>query len=295
MLYDGNLYHQALKALEERFGQDDDVIQHNLNSIFDAPDPREDDAESLEIFQATVHCAVTILQNIGANADLHSSYSLQRTVEKLPRELRREWGKFSLELKPREWGKFSLELKPGKPSLLDVDAWLQTQVKISRSCPKGKQSFEEASRKNSKESAVETVSRQAFTTAARPIQKQECSLCGKHHNLDQCKLFTAKSPDARLKHVFGEQRCFRCLKKGHRVKDCRKAKRCGKNGCKYRHHALLHGGQPVRLQPPEVSTAETERKADEAVSRIRLATKQKRVVAAWDATKKTKAMLRCCK
>ena len=54
MLYDGNLYHQALKALEERFGQDDDIIKYNLNSIFDAPDPSEDDAESLERFQATV-------------------------------------------------------------------------------------------------------------------------------------------------------------------------------------------------------------------------------------------------
>ena len=44
MLYDGSLYHQALETLEERFGQDDDIIKFNLNSIFNAPDPLEDDA-----------------------------------------------------------------------------------------------------------------------------------------------------------------------------------------------------------------------------------------------------------
>ena len=164
MLYDGNLYFQALKTLEERFRQDDDLIKFNLNSIFDAPDPMEDDTESLERFQATVHCAVTILENMGAVADLHSSDSLQRTVEKLPRELR------------RDWGKFALELKPARPSLLDVDSWLQTQTRISRNCPRGKQSTGEASRKQRKEHVTETARRRAFATAANPTQVQQCSL-----------------------------------------------------------------------------------------------------------------------
>ena len=189
-------------------------------------------------------------------------------MEKLPRELR------------REWGKFSMELKPAKPSLLDVDSWLQTQAKISRSCPQGKLDSEDASRKNRKLRAVETARRLAFTTAARPTQEQKCSLCEEYHNLDQCKVFTARSPDARLKHVFGEQRCLQCLKKGHRVKDCRKAKRCEKDGCKYRHHALLHGSQPVRPRPPEVPASEPKGKEEAATSRMSHLAEQERVVAA---------------
>ena len=240
MLYDGSLYHQALETLEERFGQDDDIIKHNLNSIFNAPDPLEEDAESLERFQATVHCAVTILQNMGSVADLHSSDSLQRTVEKLPRELR------------REWGKFALELKPARPSLLDVDSWLKTQAMISRNCPKGKQHKEEVGRKQRKERAVDTTRRHAFTTAANPAQEQECSLCEGYHSLEQCKVFSGKSPDARLKYVFTQRLCLHCLKKGHRVRDCRKAKPCERDGCKYRHHVLLHGSQPTRHQQHNV-------------------------------------------
>ncbi|XP_043212217.1 trichohyalin-like [Amphibalanus amphitrite] len=159
MLYDGSLYHQALKALEERFGQDDDIIKHNLNSIFNAPDPMEDDAEALERFQATVHCAVTILHSMGADADLHSSDSLHRTVEKLPRDLR------------REWGKFSLELKPTRPSLLDVDSWLKTQVKISRSCPKGKGDGEEVGARQRKERAVGQSGRDNLMTQCQSLMQ----------------------------------------------------------------------------------------------------------------------------
>ena len=198
MLYDGNLYYQALKTLEERFGQDDDIIKFNLNSIFDAPDPLEDDTESLERFQATVHCAVTILENMGAVADLHSSDNLQRTVEKLPRELRRDWGKFALEL---------------KPSLLDVDSWLQTQARISRSCPKGKQR-EDTGRKQRKEPIGEPARRRAFITATEISQVQKCALCEGQHNLEECPAFKAKSPDARLKEVFTQHLCLHCLKNG---------------------------------------------------------------------------------
>ena len=269
MLYDGRLYHQALQTLEERFGQDEDIIKHNLNSIFDAPDPLEDDAESLERFQATLHCAVTILDNMGSKADLYSSDSLQRAVEKLPKELR------------REWGKFALELSPARPSLLDVDSWLRTQVKISRYCPKGKQKAEETVRRPRKEHPVETARRRAFTTAAKPAPLPTCYLCSGEHDLEQCQTFKGRSPDARLKLAIDQRLCLHCLKKGHRVKDCQKARRCGKDDCKYRHHVLLHGSQPTRSWSSETPTVESRAMAERAASeRDRRPAEQERVVAA---------------
>ena len=269
MLYDGSLYHEALQTLEERFGQNDDIIRYNLNSIFDAPNPLEDDAESLEKFQATLHCAVTILKNMGSTADLHSSDSLQRVAEKLPKELK------------REWGKFALELKPARPSLLDVDSWLKTQVKISRCCPSSTTRTEDSSHRQRKGHAVETARRRAFTTAAKSSPPPTCYVCTEEHDLEQCQTFRKKAPDTRLKIVFDERLCLHCLKKGHRVKDCRKAKQCGKDGCKYRHHALLHDSQPAPPRGRENTTPKwrvtTEETSNEQNRRLN---EEDRVVAA---------------
>ena len=214
-----------------------------------------------------MHCAVTILSNMGAVADLHSSDSLQRTVEKLPRELR------------REWGKFVLELRPARPSLLDVNKWLKTQARISRNCPDGKQLHENVSNKPRKERAAETARRRAFTTATSPADSQKCPDCEGQHSLAQCQNFIQKSPDARLKHVLAQQLCLHCLKHGHRVRECRKARPCGKDKCKYRHHVLLHGSQLARSRDT-TSTAEPQRREEETFSGSGRTGEQERVVAA---------------
>ena len=90
MLYDGNLYQHALKTLQDRFGQSQDVIREHLSRIFSAESPREDDAASLETFQAVLHCAVTLMRAQGYDADLYSTENLRRTLIKLPQYLRRK-------------------------------------------------------------------------------------------------------------------------------------------------------------------------------------------------------------
>ena len=120
MLYDGNLYQHALRTLQDRFGQSQDVIGEHLNSIFSAEPPQEDDSTSLENFQAALHCAVSLMQAQGYEADLYSTENLRRTVIKLPQYLRRKWANLVLKLKPRN------------PSLVDLDAWLLKQVQAER-------------------------------------------------------------------------------------------------------------------------------------------------------------------
>ena len=54
MMFNGDLYDTALKALEDRFGREQDVVHATLSAVFACPAPRYMDAEALDRFQSTV-------------------------------------------------------------------------------------------------------------------------------------------------------------------------------------------------------------------------------------------------
>ena len=72
--------------------------------------------------------------------------------------------------------------------------------------------------------------------------RSPCSLCQSlDHGVWFCKQFHDKGVDDRWQFAKERKLCFRCLATDHRGKDCRKARRCGIEGCPRNHHRLLHG------------------------------------------------------
>ena len=83
---------------------------------------------------------------------------------------------------------------------------------------------------------------------------QKCWLCqSQDHRIWECQRLADSSVEERDKFVREANACFNCLSKGHRRQDCRRNKTCGKNGCRFKHHPLLHrdAGPP---QPKVVSS-----------------------------------------
>ena len=64
-LFDGRMYNQALSVLYERFGQEGDVSQAYLNSMFTTPAPSVDDLASMERFSSAINNAVMTLRTLG--------------------------------------------------------------------------------------------------------------------------------------------------------------------------------------------------------------------------------------
>ena len=118
MLFNGDLYHEALKTLQERFGREESIIDAHLEKIFVASPPALTDLPAMEEFGVTVHNTVTVLRNLGYTEDLSSSVVLKKVVEKLPTEL------------ARDWGKKVFRLRPDRPNLEIFSEWLQVQVNI---------------------------------------------------------------------------------------------------------------------------------------------------------------------
>jgi hypothetical protein len=62
--------------------------------------------------------------------------------------------------------------------------------------------------------------------------------CTTSHLLRDCPVFKKKVPNDRMKHLQVLDRCFNCMKKGHRSRQCTSIVRCIK--CKARHNIALH-------------------------------------------------------
>ena len=231
MLFDGDLYQDAIAALKDRFGRDEDIIHANLSRVFSAPSPAYLDPASLERFHGSIHCAVTVLQNMGYEGDLYSTENLRRAVQKLPPELKRDWGEYVIDIH--------------KPNLIHFDRWLQRQVRIALN-------YAAVSTSTSRRTAVVPESQQTprhmrstLAAEASAFVPRDCACCETGvHQLSECPSFNQMSAVSRSKFVFNNRRCFSCLKKGHLARYCKFRAECGVKGCNQNHHTMLHDEEP---------------------------------------------------
>lgn len=72
--------------------------------------------------------------------------------------------------------------------------------------------------------------------------KPNKSLCheGANHLTPECRVYLSKSIEKRKGILKEKGACWLCLKRGHRIQECRNKNVCGVNCCTRRHHATLH-------------------------------------------------------
>ena len=94
------------------------------------------------------------------------------------------------------------------------------------------------------ENNIPTVSRKSPT----------CSFCSKDHYIWRCPEFTLADVKLRYTHVRDKRLCFHCLLPGHRIRDCkfRPDLVCGMEGCKKKHHRLVHNHTETGLCAIEI-------------------------------------------
>ncbi|XP_043246401.1 uncharacterized protein LOC122393959 [Amphibalanus amphitrite] len=243
LLYDGNLYGEAIKMLQERFGRQEDIVSSTLEKVFACPSPSLQDPISLERFQSTIHCAIAVFESMKYDGDLNSFENLRRVVQKLPSDLM------------KRWSEHVLSLEPARPSLLHLDSWLRRQVRIALnyaavSKQPGRQPTGRSANEGRKQGGAmeRTVQRTALVTEAQHMSGKVCICCEALHDVTTCPTFLSKPVDEKAILVSKSGACFFCLRKGHAVRHCRFAKRCNIEGCKMKHHRLLHGSKRVGVQ-----------------------------------------------
>ena len=117
MLTHGHLYKEALKELEEPFGNEELVAGAYLRTIFDHPEVCEDNFTQLRSFYDIRNVAVSTLNSLGYEHDLAATDNLRLANRKLPEALKTRWGEKNVEMLPKMM------------TLTDLDKWLRERVR----------------------------------------------------------------------------------------------------------------------------------------------------------------------
>ena len=91
----------------------------------------------------------------------------------------------------------------------------------------------------SKPVAHHATTRQYTDDKKRQLNQSKCLF---HNNAEQseCKLYLSESVDGRKKMSKEKGVCWSCLKRGHRIHDCKRKENCGINDSMGKHHRTIH-------------------------------------------------------
>jgi len=236
----------VIQTLETRFGQPRHIVKAMIEKARKAPQVREDKAETLIEFGTAVVNMTSTIKALKCNEHLSNPSLIEELESRLPFNYRMAWA---------DWK--SAANKTG--DLENFTIWLQTRIKIAcEVCPpklfedqmqssstanrRGNYDRRQQIRKNDSVNVLESSNKE-------PAKKRErkCFGCDETgHWIQNCSKFNALNVDDRWKRTREVKLCLSCLIPGHQAKDCRRKKKCGKDGCQRHHHPLLHGDNNVQ-------------------------------------------------
>ncbi|XP_055543353.1 uncharacterized protein LOC129728904 [Wyeomyia smithii] len=230
----------VVEALRMRYGRSEMLIESLIIKVKNAPSPRSDKLETIIEFGMLVqtlhdHIVASNLLDHIANPTL-----LKDLVIKLPAEYKMRWAAYR-----RNFVTANIETFSQFMDEIVNDAY-------SVSCPT---SFDKSEKRNLTHaetggSAINWKVQPVIQSTAGSI---ECAVCKKEgYRARDCRFFQSLSIDERWRKVQSSGLCRTCLY-GHGRRSCRSTKRCEIDGCKSRHHPLLHStyksGAAFKAQP----------------------------------------------
>ncbi|KAL3976382.1 hypothetical protein ACER0C_022268 [Sarotherodon galilaeus] len=228
-------YTQAIKALDERYGQPRQLALKELRNILELPPIRAGDGRTLDNFALRVQALVGLLSTIGdqGRTELNCGSHVDRLLEKLPAE---HSSRFKRHIY-REQGDMMYDL-----SLFM--SWLQMECKCQpRKDSSPVSSFNQPRPARKYTSPLTTILH--GTNPSDPVQatqpiimtKARCAYCcSPEHHISKCPEFIQKTKDEKINWIKRNKRCWRCART-HQAAKCDLRKDCAT--CMGRHLQIL--------------------------------------------------------
>ncbi|XP_065094846.1 uncharacterized protein LOC135715533 [Ochlerotatus camptorhynchus] len=229
------------------FGQPEVIIQSLIRKVGSLSPIREDKLETLVDFAVNVQNFCATVDACGLQEYMYNVTLLHQLVGKLPPSLKLNWAQHRRTLSTVNLATFNEKPTPNAHGNKKGNTYLNAHSETIHPKKNYSSDFEESP-------TAESTSYQE----ACPICRRSCK------SADKCNRFLELSRESRWAAVREFGYCRTCLRihKGY----C-KAKPCGKDGCTYRHHELLHndskdkpkstGTTARREQSPQPSTSKS--------------------------------------
>ena len=247
-------YKMVWTELYQRYGQPYIISSHCEQRLQELPKVSLYDPDNLERMAVLMKRCIAALDEYPEYTTMNTVGFISSLAEKLPLDLRRKWVSQALKIQNTcgcsahfsDFADFiineSLEANStfckaifsSKSSRYDGQgAKPRRGTALAATVPKETAAPDEAKATTSS-SKIREEPKKGITSAG-------CYCCGQQHKLTQCNEFGSKSFKERRSVVRDNHLCYRCLRPGHGIKDCRSKITCEVESCKSSgHHTLLH-------------------------------------------------------
>ena len=225
-------YKAALKLLKERFGSDFIVANAFRQQMRRWPKINPDDNVALRKFSDFLRHVNTAKLTNKSLSCLDDEQENRSLLYKLPDWLHRRWARKVSE-SYHEGGPYPNFKKFVDFICIEADVVNNPITNLSKS------------------TSVKTkVSHSTVATPPTP-KSLSCFVCSGSHVIEKCEKFLEKSYEDRVQYIRQEHLCFRCLRKGHQSRFCKKRVSCEK--CQRNHLTVLHNNNAPADSPKQDS------------------------------------------
>ena len=236
-------YDTAIELLKSRFGKTQQVISAHMDELLHLPNCGTDKPSSLRFVFDKVRIHVRGLEALGVSSKEYGSLLIPIVMNKLPNDLRM---RVARETSGDVW------------KIDEILEILRKEIEATEASER----FKVAERQKH----YESLPRKPLPTMGNTLLSQEkefkirCVYCDAPHYSASCPTVTdlAKRREA----LVNGKRCFKCLRQGHEVRDCRNPKLC-RNCGGHHHQSICSKGFLLRNVPKKEEQRKEEQRNDE--------------------------------
>ncbi|XP_058840055.1 uncharacterized protein LOC131695549, partial [Topomyia yanbarensis] len=243
--------HRIISTLKRRFGNPEAIVHNLMAKISSTPAPKVDKLDKI------IECALAV-QNLCATIEacqldeyMYNFALMRELIDKLPPSIKFEWARYRRNMPCTNLSTFSAWLYELAETVGPLAA-LSSEMKTHRPT-KNNLTFLNAHVEN----GDEILSSQPLISTLSKQAARSCLVCkGSCSSVEKCTKFAELSYNSKWTTVKEFGLCRKCLKKHNGT--CRSQQTCGKNGCEFKHHQLLHNSQRDGSLSAEPTITESE-------------------------------------